>query len=430
MKTVVESLKNKAVRSASHAIDILKEIDEDLKARRGPYSYSRLNTCNQQFKYKYIDELEGAEITRFGRNEGSAIHDLFELDVRMRIERDQENWASPEDLVDELVHRKPEYEPHFEDMTERLKVFRTHFPIYPQHYVGSEEYLAVDFNMEPTGYYDDDAWFRGQIDYIEADDEWKARITDFKNYPTIHSQNAINDISEDVGKQLMGYAALVMGNYPSIEEFHYEVYYARFGAFRKSTETTEHGEKQVYTYTRDFVENVWWPRRQREMLAKERLPEKHFKPQPSRTACQYCAYIEKCPWANQQADKEIMARDEEEAKELLDELIVLEEKRARLKDALGSFAKLQGTVKNENGEWYGYEPREKVNWNQREVLKAAAEKAGTEDSDELLEYISRKFQLNKRSIDQFVKRLDGGTREKLEDKGKDVETKTRLRSSF
>lgn len=426
---VTEALQDKEVRSASHAIGILEEI-ENLEARRGPYSYSRLNTCNQQFKYKYIDEMDGAEITRFGRNEGSAIHDLFEVDVRMRIDRDQKDWAKPEDVVDELVHNKPEYEPHFEMMTERLKTFRTQFPIYPQNYVGSEEYLAVDFNMESTGYNDPDAWFRGQIDYIEADDEWVARITDFKNYPTIHSHNAINDISEDVGKQLMGYAALVMGNYPSIEEFHYEVYYAQFGCFRKSTEETPHGERKVYTYSRDFVEDVWWPRRQREMLAKERLPEDHFKPQPSRTSCQYCAYIEKCPWANQQADQEIMARDEQEAQEVMDELIVLEEKRARLKDALNAFARLQGVVENEDGAWYGYQEREKTNWNQKAVLKAASEEADTDDPEELLEYISRQFTLNKRSIDQFAKRLDGDTREFLEEEGKDVERTTRLRSSF
>lgn len=429
---------DKKIRSVSQALDVLLRADEPVETRRGPYSFSRLNTCNQQFKFKYIDELDGQEITRFGRHEGSAVHDACERDIRMRMRLDQKDWVSPADIVDKLIHQKPKYEPYLEQLTDAVERFRHHFPTYPQDYVGSEEMLGATLGMERAGYNAAEAWLRGRVDYLEIDDANIARVTDFKNYPTIHGHNDFNNVDEGVGKQLMGYGALVMANYPSVQGLYYEVYYTQFGALRESSRKNKKKQRQRKYYDRQYIEEEWWPRLQRQMLAKERLPKEHFGPQPSRTSCQYCPFmapsresdLPQCSWAQKQADREIMARTEQEAIDLLDELIVLEEKRNRLKDALGAYARLRGEITNEAGAWYGYRPEEKTVWDPEVVLEAARRECGSQDPVDLIEFLAKHLELNKRSVDQFADSLTGDTRAFLKDKGQHVEQRTRLNSSL
>jgi len=174
------------------------------------------------------------------------------------------------------------------------------------------------------------------------------------------------------------------------------------------------------------------------MLAKERLAKEHFEPQPSRTACQYCPFmapspdsdLPQCKWAKDQGDREIMARNEEEANALLDQLIVTQERRKRIKDALNAYARLRGEIVNDSGEWYGYRPKEQVTWDPEVVLEVARREFDGQEVDHLITFLAKTFDLNKSSVDAFFDRLTGENKQLLEEEGKHVEQKTHLDRSF
>lgn len=398
--------------------------------KRGPYSNSRLGMCAFSFKKKYIDkDKRSTKLTRFGRGEGSAFHELAEMDMRMRMSQKQKDWLSVPDTVDFFLESHGEWSMFSAQLTEQLDMFRKKFKTDINNYVGSEEKLGMMLDLTPSSF--DECWFRGVIDYLEIDSSNAARVVDYKNYPSIHSDADLADPYSDIGKQLMGYIALTMANYPSIKSAKYEVYYSQFGATRTSLQKNDRGQYVEKYYTRKEVAQ-WWKQIQREMVSIERRSLDQFKPQPSRKNCQYCPYIHLCDfWEGSSSDLDYVIKAEDDAHRFTDELIVLREREKRISDSLDTYAKEHGLIETKCGEWYGYKKTETVSTDTSEVLKIAKKASGGKSLDEFIKYLGdNKLTMTKGSVDRFVKKLPDDLKKEAEDNAYDTRISTRKGKSF
>jgi len=322
---------------------------------RGPYSFSRLGACPLKFKFDYMDRVKGTELTRFGQNIGSAMHDLAELDVIMRLHHDESEWLTPSDLVTSFLDGNEKYHDFVHILCHQLTEFRQKFEVNPQHYVASEQHVGATIDMKWTDYDADDCWYRGRIDYLEVDNAGLARVVDYKNYPGIHSNQSLNDIYNEVGCQLMGYVAMVMAMDPRIRGAVYEVYYFRYGISKSPYVNGEDGVRKERIITREEVQK-WWRFNQRKMLVFER--RKNFPAQPAQKTCQYCSHINQCDWYQGKSKDEIISVTNESAKDYARRMIVLDEEKKRLKSVLDVYTKAFGTLELEGGVSCGPVPQE------------------------------------------------------------------------
>lgn len=371
-----------------------------LPPERGPYSNSRIERCQWDFLQEYLRDHQRVEVTRFDRFQGSAVHELFEFDLK----RGQTGYS--DEVVARFLDQHTQYAQLQSILNERLRMFRLEFDHDPSQFVGSEEKIATTLGGTPVSYDDPRAWFRGIIDYLAVDGTGVATFTDFKNYPTIHSHADINSYHSDVGKQLMGYCKVAMDHYPSITKVRYQVYYARFGVIRGSS-TKEPGKPRKDRFiTRDEVDR-WFETRQREMLAIERRDESDFHPQPSRKNCQYCDHVDACPyWEDRDLSKNIVLRDMEAAEEALNEYYTIKERETRLRDALSTFARVIGKVENESGGYIAYEEKERLYPRTGKLLEKAARKAGIDVTGDVAKLITAAedamLEFKKGSADRFL----------------------------
>ncbi len=341
-KSIRELLKG--INTTAEAISKLIELG--VGPDRGPYSFSRLGNCPLQFKFGYIDKLPGTEVSRFGKNVGSAMHELGELDVLTRLHNEPDQWVRTTSLVEKYVDQNPEYTEHFETLVEQLDLFRFNFEIHRDNYVASEQKIGATLDMEWCDYDAEECWFRGIVDYLEVASGGLARIVDFKNYPSLHSNTSLNDIYNGVGCQAMGYIALIMAMDPRIRAAVYEIYYFRYGCTRSPLVDDPSGRKTVRVFTRGDIEK-WWKFNQRKMLVFERRST--FPANPSQKNCQYCSHIASCDWYNQKSKDEIIAGKPQEAKNLANRIVVLREEEERLKYVLKNYTKQHGPIELDSG---------------------------------------------------------------------------------
>lgn len=396
------------VVSIEDAIDII--LEEEIPCERGPYSHSRLNTCNYQFYKKYIEEAPGNNTTRFGREYGSAIHQAAEYDVRMRVHKKEKNWLDIESFSDFVIEKHPEYADYQADIQEVIEDFRLNFDVNKRRYLSSEEKLGCKFDGSPGDFDGPETWYRGVADYISVNENAIARVVDYKNYPRVHKYKELSGLKSGVACQLMGYAALVFFNYPSIRAVKPEIYYFRYGTSRSLMQKNAEGEWSERTIDREDVAK-WWRFNQRRMLAIERRGEGYFDPEPSPKSCQYCAYIDDCPvWEDVDPEEEYLARNDEEADELLDKLVVVNEVRTRLRNNLKEFVKKTGQpLEKEDGDvFFGWRPRTKKSVDVDEMIDVC-EEAGIDHKEYVkstktnIEKLER--ELDRRGEDGLLKRL-------------------------
>lgn len=387
--------------SSNEAAEII--LENNLNPKDGPYSFSTLELCPLSFKFYKIDKKPGATITRFGTDVGQAKHILAEHDVRMRMTLPADKWISAEVMVDRLIQKMPQYIEYIDDLTSSLQKFRFNFDIDSDKYLESELRLGCDFNMKPTKFDDPSCWFRGLADYIEVSNGI-ARLVDFKNYPTIHSDAQILDISEGVGRQLFGYGALLMAAFPQITGFYYEVYYFRYGVSKRPFYKNEAGEMELKVFERSDVES-WWKNNQRKMLAFEMLDE--YTPAPSQRKCQYCSYVNDCTWMNtERGESDVIVTTDEEAHNNLKKLIILEEQRERIRSALKEYvAKDKGFIESEDY-FFGYKETESSSIDPK-VFMDICRNANIDPS----KYVS----VTSTNINKVKKLLDEASLKKMED---------------
>lgn len=284
----------------------------------GAYSHTKLDGgCNLKFYKTYIEKEEKIEANKFDTQEGLAIHAFAELEIE-NIGDD----VSVEDRIDRLIMGNPEWADLRYDLAKSAELFRSRFmPTVSEHQmVGSELELGATLNMEPTGFWSSNCWFRGKVDYIEKAGD-TIRVVDFKNYPRIHDDEELEHKGSGVGAQLMGYIALAMALDPSLMFGVAQIYYTRYGVIKES--------RQV---TRAEIEK-WWRFNQTRMVAMER--RKTWGAQPSRKACSYCPFLSTCTYSK--GTDHYVARNDSEAAELAKRLIVAEEEIARLKVGIDEY---------------------------------------------------------------------------------------------
>lgn len=291
--------------------------------KHGPYSFSRLfDPCDYKFMKTYIERAKGLEISRFGTNAGSASHRLAE--VALRFFRYHRKW--PKEAVNYVIEKDPSFEEFRGKLHQTYRLLQNKFEFDANIMCKLEAKYGMTMDLEPGEWESCD--YRGVIDYHEIWDN-RVRIVDFKNYPRVHSDGEIADVSEGVGAQLMSYLALVMVNNPNVYWGTYEVYYFRFGTSRGPLDD----EGKVLFFSREEVLDWWKNNVKDKIIAREGLEE--FKPKPSAKSCQYCPFIHVCPL--QLNENEFIIRDKEDLKKLAQQQIVLEEKRKRVKSAIKNY---------------------------------------------------------------------------------------------
>lgn len=388
MTSVADILRD--VRGTQEAIDIISE--KGIGPSRGPYSNSRLNMCQEQFWHNYINKTAKSATTRFGRDLGSALHDIAEIDTKIRTSRPEDSWPTVENLVDIYLRKNPQYAELQDDITPSIELFREMFEINKESYMGSEERLGCKLDGTPSDFDSPDTWFRGIIDYLEVNSDDVARVVDFKNYPAIHNDADFNDPRSSIGKQLMGYAALVNFNYPSVKDFVYEVYYLRYGISKRSSSKDGDGASVIRVVTEDELGD-WWRGIQRRMIAWERVEE--FNAQPSDKKCQYCDFITSCSFMNgRESDGVDIISDDAQARESLERLVVLDEYRKRITKSLKAYSEAHGMIEGTHMK-YGPSVTEKISYDKKkfiDIIKSAS-------PDRLHELVS----IDKRALDRYLR---------------------------
>lgn len=396
----------------------------------GPYSFSRLEGCDFAFKQKYINERRPVELTRWGRNEGSAAHDLVEYDVERQLIEGKDPLEA-EEAVDTFLEDHPEYNDFRGYLEQALRTFRSNFELAEPHYLGSEEKLGMNLTGDPVGFGDEMCWYRGIADYIEVDDGGHARIVDFKNRPKPHKWRKLRSTKSDISRQIIGYAMLAMIAYPSIEQVTCEVYYFQTGQTRYIHRKTDSGEYERRYLSREEIESRHLPLIQRKMLAKER--QSTFPPQPNRKRCQYCGFVDICPkWDEGDLDREFVVRDEDEAREYLEKLVVLKELRKRIDGALKSWVKQKGSVETDQGAYYGYDEKTRLRPKTGDLFRKIAEHFDleSEDLETFIEIVEGDIRLTKGKATSFVDSLPEEVRDELYEEGFTSKETTRKTKSF
>ena len=254
---------------------------------------------------------------KHGTEEGSACHRMAELE----IENLSDDVGVPE-RVNRMLIAHPEWEIFRKSLEEACRKFRRSFipTINEQAMLGCELDLGATLDMESSGFFDKETWFRGKCDYSEAI-RGHVRVVDFKNYPRLHDEEELENTGAGVGAQMMGYMALIMALDPTIRTGHGEIYYFRYGATRKTK-----------NYAREDVEE-WWKFNQRRMISMENKTV--FEAQPSRKACTYCSFMNSCPYTK--GTNNFFAKDKNEAGELAKRLLLIEEEKERIKKGIAGF---------------------------------------------------------------------------------------------
>ena len=145
------------------------------------------------------------------------------------------------------------------------------------------------------------------------------------------------------------------------------------------------------------------------MVARERKTD--FSPSPSHKNCRYCTHVKSCPWFQQQ--DEYLAAHPDDAKNLLNRLVVIKKEENLIKHALDEFGE---EVYSDGGEKYGYTEYDSVNVDPK-IFFAVCSKAGIDPSG----YVS----ISKTNIEKLQSRLEDEDLIDLLSEGIQVTKKTR-----
>lgn len=371
-----------------------------MSLKYGPYSNSRLGVCPEQFLKKYILKEEEVRSSVVGTNEGLVVHEMLDLYLKGKIE-------SHSDYLD----LAPQHASLEGVLGDTLSLFRNRFTINHDDFIGSEQSFAVGGDLSKVPFTSEDAWYRGIVDYIEIDDNDHARIVDFKNYPIIHTPAQLTDIYSGIPKQMMGYGLLSSSTYSMIRTFELEVYYTRYGTSRHVSFRDDDGEYKKRVFDVDEARRWWHDSCIRSIRAWEETDK--FIPIPTQQGCQYCGYVHSCT-AVKKPGGPLMSHDE--AKEAYGSLLVLDERRKRLRARVAQYVEVNGDITMDSGRVYGPESYVDVSYDVASLVDALPK-----------EQLSRLVKVDKRQMKSFVKKADEETAAKIIE-AEIHETKTRLKS--
>lgn len=306
---------------------------KDKSPKHGAYSFSRMQLCPAQFKFKYIDGEEESFGDTSRRDLGTMTHELFDLYVS-RIKSGES--VDIEELVMNTVHPESEW---FETLRMNMVNFVASFSEYRirSQALSSEAKLGVDLEMNAVDFDSKEAWMRGVIDYHEIDESGRVNILDYKNYPIILDVvpgGALYD-------QLMSYACLLFANYPALEEATIGIYFSEFGVTRMLSDK----DGSIVVLNRKAIES-YWKSLQIKMLAWEQ--RKDYPERPSEKGCGYCGYHRLCSYMNSRINNnDDLLITREAAMNALNSLVALDAKRKKLKNTIDSWVKMHGSIETD-----------------------------------------------------------------------------------
>lgn len=202
----------------------------------GPYSHSRLamwRACPHQFWLAYVKGIQRADSPQL--RVGGAWHAAWAAYVRHLLETGQATDLAQARRIGEGGVTVYEQERDIrltpderEDVEDLVEEFAGEWMLAAEGEVEIEQQHAWTEEWEPTGWNDEDAFFRGVIDYLEVE-EPVATILDWK---TSRGLPAPSTVAGDL--QLPTYAGVVCATRPEIEEVEVSLVYPRFGGAVRS----------------------------------------------------------------------------------------------------------------------------------------------------------------------------------------------------
>lgn len=273
-----------------------------------PYSMSRLTEyerCPQRFYFKYIEGLP--EIIEDPGQFGSIVHQAIAAALK------GEDWKSI--LVELDLERIEEA---------KIKVLSAvKWSRQLGQIVGIETKFAVDEDYNLVDFDSDDAFLRGIVDLITTDGE-TLQVWDWK---TGHSTPKMFQvmlyayvIQKALGKPVTKAGYILLSTHDILE---YDI---------------DEDELEI------TAKKLW-----KTIMKLER--DEEFNPRPG-NHCAFCSYVAMCPLVQSIQAKDIPAiRTFDEAKQVAQEIIALEDKVKRYKNYLKEFAKEFGPIEIDNGRW-------------------------------------------------------------------------------
>ncbi len=416
MRTFSQIIGDRNFATPDDAINwALKAYDGPIAPDRGPYSFSSMNGCLLSFYWSKVDKQKRIRPRRFGTPEGSAVHECFDQIGKAYMRGEQ---PSALDTARVVASQNPEWGPMEDILEDRSSLFMDKFDFDLDSVVGVEVEVAMNLRGEAVDYDAEDAWFRGKIDYLGLDSDLMLHMIDYKNYPSIHSDDALRSTASGVGAQLMGYAVLARASLGrnNIAGAYRRVYYSRFGVTRSVRYKPQGGTWQDKIDTNEEMD-AFWKKLRRRMFTLERLHKDAFIPQPSAGQCQYCNFVHKCPAI--QSDGEPVITTQQQAEDLAGEIVVLNERMTRGKTLLKQWAAEVSPVKTD-GASVSYEAYNKETYDVEEMIKSLRQQWGPEFWTRFLSQVKLTAASQR---DLYAS---------LEKKGDvlKVETKTKLKSRF
>ncbi len=214
----------------------------------------------------------------------SALHDYEKcpgMSKRKRHPEKSERWDTPENPAAERGTKfhdsaelwvRGEVEEMFVDRKMKIEPLMQYFEQLRDQYekgmVQLEEEWGFRTDWSPCGFFDDDTWGRGKLDFFVRESETSCVIGDYKT-----GQRWNNTVKH--ADQGVSYALQVFHRYPEIEHFRIEFWYI------------DDGSRMVRNYTRRMLAVLLGKMHER---ASRMTNDKEMRFKPSQDSCRFCSY--------------------------------------------------------------------------------------------------------------------------------------------
>ena len=333
------------------------------------YSYSRIvdyTNCPFIFKTKYIDKLpvERPALIR----DGAVLHDAIRMYNTWCIKNKQKHgvkiWKK---CVDEAIKKENIAYENMDGLYELMKSYVDTHEIHYEKIVGVEERIGITQDLQGKLIYTLNEWsdpslfFRLKVDMIEIDKQ-VARITDYKTGYRIYQDPL----------QLQIYAWGLSKIFPEVTTFEVNIDYVRH----------EFNSREIIDI--DDIAHI-----EKKLLLKieEIENDTKFKPQIGE-ACSWCGCWKYCPAVRDFKELKKVPTNEEEAREIAEELEKIELRKKQLTELLKRYCDDAGEI-SFGGYTYTYVPIKSLRIGDLRAFKEEYEASGG-DFTEIVNIDTRK----------------------------------------
>ncbi|WP_457568545.1 RecB family exonuclease [Desulfurobacterium sp.] len=249
-----------------------------------PWSFSRIQKarkCTYDFYWSYVEKQKPAERADFFIL-GSGIHYILENAINTVFKRRKPlNYDVLKYFFEQFRHKEPSLN------YEKVKPFLPKILTYANaqlrrmgkiQFFHSEVELCINREFAPTGFNGKEAFIRGKLDFVFAQEDTL--------YIVDHKTNRNRDFSKRIKTQLRWYALLAKAKYPEFKKLALEVHNVRYGTVRREIFT----ENDILNFRLKLVPII-------EMVEEELLGKsfKDLTPSPSSANCRWCDFRHICP---------------------------------------------------------------------------------------------------------------------------------------